>query len=145
MASEASLRRIVVQTLTEVSAFSVENPIWPGTPDVSTTLGWIELKVLRDWPKRIDVVRVPHFTPQQRLWHRRWTACGGVSYVLIKIGKGDILLLDGALAAHHLGNCTKQETLDLALGYWGSVGKMREGLLPMLYQAWYKRLPATGE
>lgn len=132
---EATLRRRVVQVLAEYGAFAVENPCLPGTPDVCTTLGWLELKVLRDWPKRHPegLVRIGHFTHRQRLWLRRWVSCGGHAYVLIRIAN-DILLLDGSWAADHLGHTTKQQMLDAALEHWTRPGDMDTNIASAMLQ-----------
>ena len=55
----------------------VENPIHPGTPDVNLVGRWIELKCIPAWPVRdTTVVRIPHYTPQQRVWLYRRTSAG---------------------------------------------------------------------
>lgn len=130
---EAAFRRRVNQLLADLSAFHVENPTWPGTPDVSCTGGWIELKVLRDWPKRNPngLVRVPHFTQQQRLWHARWKRHGGTSWVLIVIGR-EVLLFDGAEAAEYLGFVTRERLYGMAHRIWKNVSEMDTGLLGAL-------------
>lgn len=121
---ESTFRRRVVQLLHKFSAFSVENPAWPGTPDVCTTAGWIELKVLRAWPKRTigGIVRLPHLTQVQRLWHMHWTRAGGRSFLLLLI-ENDVLLID-ARDLDKVGFVGKQELLDLALGHWTSLRHM---------------------
>ncbi|MGZ8364783.1 MAG: hypothetical protein ACXWWG_00560 [Nitrospira sp.] len=121
---ESTFRRRVVQLLHPYGAFAVENPAWPGTPDVSTTVGWIELKVLRSWPTRTldGIVRVPHLTQIQRIWHQKWTAAGGVSWLLIMIGK-DILLIHGALLPR-VGHSTRSELECMAWAKWNSLAQM---------------------
>ena len=50
-------------------ACRVENPAWPGTPDVHWCMegheGWLELKHMERWPVKGGVLLVDHFTPQQ--------------------------------------------------------------------------------
>lgn len=101
------MRQVVVAALRGLDPISVENPAHPGTPDVNCTAGWVELKQLEAWPVReSSVVRVKHFTPQQRVWlSRRWEA-NRRAWLLLRVGRlatASWLLLDGAYAARHLG------------------------------------------
>ena len=67
--AEHDQRSTVTKLLKKWDAVAVENPVHPGTPDVNCILGWIELKWLRAWPVRADtVVKIEHFTRQQRVW-----------------------------------------------------------------------------
>lgn len=106
----------------------VENPAYPGTPDVNwggfcrhtrlTAEGWIELKWVRDWPKRAETaVPLHHFTPQQRAWLLRRHARGGRVHVLLKVSTA-WLLFDGAVAAEHLGRATRADLHALAIRVW---------------------------
>lgn len=106
----------------------VENPAHPGTPDINfcghgledSTLieGWVELKELDRWPARAStLVRVDHFTPQQRIWLRRRWEHGGAAWVLLKV-KQDWLLLTGEAAARVLGKSTKGELVSAATRTW---------------------------
>jgi hypothetical protein len=111
----------MVRELTSLAAFPVENIVRPGTPDVSYLKGWVELKWLRAWPKREETpVRLDHWTQVQRLWHYRWRAKGGTSWVLLQC-RHEWLLLDGALAALHLGSVNRKGLLELCAGYWDGV------------------------
>jgi len=87
----------------------VENPIHPGTPDVNLANGiWIELKALAKYPvKPSYLLRLPWYTPQQRVWlYRRWRA-GGRTYLLLEVvAAGDWLLFDGDVAAKIVGRGT---------------------------------------
>lgn len=115
---ESTLRRRVVQLLHRYGAFAVENPAWPGTPDVCTVVGWIELKVLRAWPTRTrgGIVRVPHLTAIQRIWHHHWHQAGGKSWFLLLIGR-DVLLIPGR---HYekIGHTDRKGLLALADAHW---------------------------
>ena len=76
---EQNQRQVLVKAMNKrgLDACSVENPAFPGTPDVQHIDGWLELKFLEEWPKRAETtVRIPHFSPQQRCWLiRRFMAC----------------------------------------------------------------------
>lgn len=85
----------------------VENGCKSDTPDVNYCIdgreGWIELKHVREAPKRAaTVVKVDHYTPGQRLWAIRRASCGGLVWLLIRIGD-ETFLLNGAMAARYLG------------------------------------------
>ena len=85
----------------------VENPIHPGTPDVNIADGrWIELKCIPTWPVRAStVVRIAHYTPQQRVWlYRRWKAAPGSTLLLLEVrADRQWLLFDGDVAAKIVG------------------------------------------
>lgn len=86
----------------------VENPIHPGTPDVNVVNGaWIELKSMEAWPvKPTTVFRIPHYTPQQRVWlYERWRA-GGACFLLLEV-QDEWFLYDGDFAAQNVGRCNR--------------------------------------
>lgn len=142
--SERSMSRLVMDAIHFLDPVRVENPAHPGTPDINycgymrlesfTSMqldqpptkinfnqlfeGWIELKELDKWPARAStIVRVEHFTPQQRIWlDRRWRS-GGAAWVLLKVEQ-DWLLLTGEAAARVLGKVTKGELISAATRHW---------------------------
>ena len=85
----------------------VENPIHPGTPDVNLCDGrWIELKCIPRWPVRAStVVRIAHYTPQQRVWlYRRWKSAPGSTLLLLEVrAERQWLLFDGDVASKVVG------------------------------------------
>jgi hypothetical protein len=85
----------------------VENPIHPGTPDVNLCTGlWIELKYLAGWPARdTTIVRIPHYTPQQRVFlFQRWHIAPGSTFLLLEVrAEKQWLLFDGNVAAKVVG------------------------------------------
>lgn len=114
---ESTLRGIVVLALKRHSAFAVENRVHDGTPDVCSTLGWIECKRLENWPVRepskigIDLRR------SQQLWLRRWAHCGGSAFVITVIC-GEWFIHDGGWSAENMVNATQQQFRDNALKIW---------------------------
>lgn len=115
MAKESDTRQWLVKLLRKngAHAMAVDNEsCYPGTPDVNYcfkgiyrghTEGWIEIKRLESWPARPStVVRIPHFSPQQRIWLQQRTAAGGVCFILLHVGRQKILL-HAAFAAGHIG------------------------------------------
>ena len=100
--SEASQRRTVVRALSGLHAIPVENPVaCPGTPDVNYVEGWIELKNLRSWPKRAaTIVRIEHFTEQQRRFLRRRCDYGGLGMAAVAVPRRM-----AAVQGRHGGEC----------------------------------------
>lgn len=91
----------------------IENPIHPGTPDVNLCDGrWIELKCIPGWPAREStVVRIAHYTPQQRVWlYRRWKYAPGSTLLLLEVcSERQWLLFDGDVAAKVVGRVNTAE------------------------------------
>jgi hypothetical protein len=85
----------------------VENPICPGTPDVNLCNGtWVELKCIECWPVRASTnVRIPHFSPQQRVWlYRRWLAAPGSTLLILEVvSDKQWLVFRGDVAAKMVG------------------------------------------
>lgn len=124
---EQQQRQKVVKALNRagLDATSVENPAYPGTPDIQFIGGWIECKYVEDWPARVETaVRIPHFSPQQRVWLlRRELARAKLRtdhdpcYLLIYVvSTKDWLLFDGATAARHVAKdgTNKERLFELA-------------------------------
>lgn len=123
--SEAGMRTKVTSLLRDYHAFAVENPVLPGTPDVNCTLGWIELKWTKRWPKvgENSIIRLEHFTQQQRIFLLKRHSVDGTGFLLWKCGP-HWMLFDGQTAFHRVGKCSRRELLDSALGVWeGSILK----------------------
>jgi hypothetical protein len=77
----------------------VENPVGPGTPDVYYTInsngkmGWMELKYVVSFPKRLTTpLKIDHFTPQQRAFIRRHGSIGAQVHLFIQVGREYFLL-----------------------------------------------------
>jgi len=97
----------------------VENPICPGTPDVNLASGdWIELKTIEDWPRDGLQVKIPHFTPQQRVWlYKRWRVAPGTTHLVLEVRAAkQWLLFDGDVAAKIVGRATEAEHKEKARG-----------------------------
>lgn len=131
------MRQEVVRLLKPLAAIAVENPVLPGTPDVNYVEGWIELKWIRSWPKQAEtVVKIDHYTAQQRIWHYKRRRAGGQSWFLLRC-RTEWLLMDGAVAAFTVNRATKAELIAACTAYWGA-GLSATELLYYLKQ----RLPA---
>lgn len=120
MGSESRMRSFVTSALHELDAHPVENPVFPGTPDVEFIGGWCELK-WADLPAGEDTpVRVHRYTKEQKAWARIRMHHGGLCLLLVRVGTYWILL-DGDVAAKILG----EEPVDTLLAYswWYSTSK----------------------
>ena len=115
--SEKVTRKRVVKALKRLHAVAVENSIMPGTPDVNFVGGWIELKQADEWPVRDGPLRLPHYTPQQKMWHKARHIAGGNVYVLLQVGR-EWLLFDGDIAATVLGVCPRETLIAVARHHW---------------------------
>lgn len=118
MSEQGMRKRIVGRTLKPLDAVSVENPAYPGTPDVNFVEGWVELKWIRRWPVRPETeVKIDHYTPQQRVWLKRRWMKGGNVWLLLQVG-AEWLLFDGDTAAEVVGRATRKELQLAAHAYW---------------------------
>jgi hypothetical protein len=89
----------------------IENVVGEGTPDIEFVGGWIESKFLWEWPRRPDtIIHIRHFTTEQRAWHVRRAAFGGISFVALEV-EDDLLIIKGDKAARMIGNTTRGELL----------------------------------
>ena len=126
MTLEYTMRARVVRALKPLHAISVENPCHPGTPDVNYAHGWIELKAMPEFPKRPDTpLRVPHYTPQQKIWAVKRSHAGGLCWLLIMVGR-EWFLLDGVVAARHLGESIREQLITLSDRYWSQTPTDKE-------------------
>ena len=116
--SEQSMWNTVREKMRGLDPVRVDNPADPGTPDVNYVEGWVELKQVDSWPKRpATPLRVPHFTPQQRVWLRRRVLSGGKAFLLLKVDR-DWLLFRGDVAARVLGTSAREELIAFSLAFW---------------------------
>lgn len=99
-------------------AVRIESHMEGGIPDVNYSLGWVELKCMKEWPKRPDTpLKIPHFTEKQRVWLTQRACAGGRAYLLLQVGPQYLLFL-GHVAAAFIGSATKQELEELCLEHW---------------------------
>lgn len=114
MSELGTMKPTVIKVLKRFDALAVENSVHVGTPDVNYIEGWLELKWLRSWPVKADtIVRLEHYTPQQRVWlMRRWVN-GGKAHLLLQC-RSVWLLFNGDVAAEHVGRVSRSELERLA-------------------------------
>jgi len=139
--SEHDMRGKIIEVLRPLDAVSVENRCGPGTPDVNYIGGWMELKWLREWPKRPETpVKLDHdLEPQQRAWLRRRRNRGGVAIVMLQCRR-EWLLFDGIVASDVIGLATRQGLIDAAIRYWPD-GLVAEELIAELRALNETKLP----
>lgn len=129
--SERALANRVMKALKPLHAIRVENPCHPGTPDVDTARGWIELKQVDSWPKRASTpLRLPHFTPQQKIWLDKRTRAGGRCWVLVQVER-EYFLLSGATASTILGEATREQLFEASL-FWCDSHDLEKELMDAL-------------
>lgn len=132
--SEKAMRQRVCQALKPyMHPVPVENSCRPGTPDVSITTGWIELKWMKAWPKikPDDPVLLDHYTPQQRLWAQQRHRAGGNVWLLLQVGQ-EFLLFTGCFAAEALGRTSREALYHGAIKVWPK-GFNTEELVQLLH------------
>jgi len=64
--------------------FRIENLISKGTPDIGYVGGFIEAKIGK---RTAAGAIVANISPEQKAWHRRFQASGGVSFFVAQCGK----------------------------------------------------------
>ena len=133
--SEKHFRRRIVLTLKPLHGLAVENPVYPGTPDVNFIEGWLELKWLPRWPRvgDDDAIRIPHYTPQQRRWSARRWARGGKVGLLLQV-KEEHFLFRGDIASEFVGLVSRPLLERLAWRHWRK-GLPKQEFLSCLQQA----------
>lgn len=129
--SETDMRKRIVKVLKRFHPVAVENPACPGTPDVNYVEGWIELKHVPNWPKRGGILKIKHFTPQQRIWLMQRVARGGRVHLLLQVGQ-DWLLFSAMNAVKYLNNTTKGELIAKAQKVWHK-GLLEKELIEELF------------
>jgi hypothetical protein len=121
------MRQRIVKILKPLHAVSVENSCGSGTPDINYIGGWIECKCVNTWPKNPSaIVKIPHFTPQQRLWIKKRLQAGGVVQVILKVGRDWVLLPEYSDVANNLGRSWTKEDILKASNSWHWENKLEE-------------------
>lgn len=116
--SESQMWETVRAKMHGLDPVRVENPVWPGTPDVNYIHGWIELKFAEKWPVRPTTpLRLDHFTPQQRVWLTRRVRSGGLALLLLHIAD-EWLLFRGDVAARIIGKAVRPQLVASCLAFW---------------------------
>ena len=96
--NEATLRNYVRKGLHAKGMLTThhEDMLNAGVPDLSYSgggvHGWVELKWLEAWPKRPGtVVRIPHYTKEQKHFLLSRGRAGGRCWLLLRVGREHLL------------------------------------------------------
>ncbi|MCK9231141.1 MAG: hypothetical protein RBS96_02535 [Dehalococcoidales bacterium] len=126
MGSENGLKKTLYRKLRGLwIPTDIESPCSPGVPDIYYTnrvykrMGWVELKYIHRWPINSQrILKVEHFTPQQKNWIRLNHKAGARVFLMIQVGK-DYLIFDGE-TAQNVGAMNKHEMFVMALKSWSN-------------------------
>jgi len=103
--------------------YRVENSCAKGMPDVhfiqGEKSGWIELKFLEKWPR--DKIN-SGLTLNQSMWSKEYRKAGGLSYVLLRIGREFTCLIVDSEALYN--RPSRKEFMELIS--WGHEGDMKK-------------------
>jgi hypothetical protein len=107
--------------LPELHLIRIEDRCGIGVPDVNgcyrSTEFWCELKHLDAFPKRTTtVVKIHHYTAEQRLWLRKRGQVGGKVWLLAQVGK-EVFLFDWQVAQRVGVDLTAPMWQELAVWY----------------------------
>lgn len=87
------VRKMILAEFPSARIDRVENGLVDGMPDVNCCVKgsdlWLELKYIESWPARAatQVLGRKGLRPEQVNWHIRQSAAGGVSFIVVGIGK----------------------------------------------------------
>lgn len=147
--TEKVMRQVVGKMLKQYDPIPVENPAYPGTPDLNYIEGWLELKYAERWPLRGGILRIEHYTPQQKVWGIRRQMSGGRTHLLLQVGQ-EWLLFDSITAAEYVGKSSREELIAVAQKVWHKGIKDKKEFIRELFKNgkigidnWRKALPAT--
>jgi hypothetical protein len=112
--SETTMRRNLIRLLRHLDARSMESAISIGVPDINYCCGWIELKYVARLPVRQGtLVRIPHYTQEQRIWLLRRYRVSRNAFLLVQVDK-HVFLGYGGERASVVGNLTSSELFERA-------------------------------
>lgn len=114
---ESTLRGIVISALRRYSAFAVENRVHDGTPDICSTLGWIECKCVNKLPIRKTSKVGIDLRISQQFWLRKWNHCNGSALVITVVCE-EWFIHSGRWSAEYMVNSTEHQLRVNALKIW---------------------------
>jgi len=123
MSSESGLWKTLSKRMKkEWVADRIECVSLAGVPDVYFTtnsgiMGWLELKYAHEWPKRQNtVLRLNHFTTEQRNWIRKHGKQGARVFLLLQVDR-DYLLFSHS-ECNVVGKTSKRILFRNSIGHW---------------------------
>ena len=114
----------LLRTSLPLKMYRVENRVMRGMPDIhyinkDGESGWIELKYLNHWPeKRVST----GLALNQVIWLKEYKRHKGHCWVLIRIGRNFIGLIDGSNSKEVYNRVSKTKFSDLL--HWHKKGNM---------------------
>jgi hypothetical protein len=116
--SEASMWGRVRKALKIFDPIRIENRCELGTPDVNLVMGdWIELKWVRSAPKKGGILKLEHYSMEQKTWAIRRHNAGGKVWVLLKVSSC-WMIFPGQEAPEYLGRVGLEELKKKATRVW---------------------------
>ena len=99
----------------------IENAFYKGVPDVNFLIGgiegWLELKFLHEFPKKENTpVKIPHFTQEQKLWHKERWENHGLTAMLLQVNDYYFLFVSDKIAL--VGHLSKRGLINNATKCW---------------------------
>ena len=99
----------------------IENAFYKGVPDVNFLIngieGWLELKFLHKFPKKeTTAISVPHFTQEQKLWHKTRWENDGLTAMLLQVADYYFLFVSDKIAL--VGILSKKGMISNATKCW---------------------------
>ena len=129
--SENNLWRYLQKNLkdSKTMLMRIENPFYKGVPDVNFLIdgneGWLELKYIPQYPKKeITIVKVPHFTIEQKIWHNARFKNKGRTMVLIQVDDDYFIFKKEKI--NLLGSLNKYRMFQHANKFWKNKINFRE-------------------
>jgi hypothetical protein len=115
---------VLLRVSLKLKMYRVENRVAKGMPDVhylkDGKSGWIELKYIPDWsPKRVSV----GLRKNQVFWLKEYDENKGRCWILVRIGRDFIGLIDGKNAEKLFKRPSKSEFINLLS--WSKRGNMK--------------------
>ena len=129
--SENNLWRYLQKNLkdSKTMLMRIEIPFYKGVPDVNFLIdgneGWLELKYIPQYPKKeITIVKVPHFTIEQKIWHNARFKNKGRTMVLIQVDDDYFIFKKEKI--NLLGSLNKYRMFQHANKFWKNKINFRE-------------------
>ena len=116
--NESKMWQYLQPKLKVLHPIRIENVLsYRGIPDVNYAFGWIELKYIKDYPKRPTTpVRIRHYTSLQKNFLCRRLRMGENMFVLLRV-KNDWFLFADEYSFSILGEMTKSKMIERAALY----------------------------
>lgn len=116
--SEAGMRSNLVKAMKKFHAVPVENRLLPaGMPDINFSLGWIECKWLKAWPRTCNSspVKFHHnLMSHQRYWMKKRASAGGLVLLCVQVRR-DWFFFNADTAIEKFNEMTKPEMEENAM------------------------------